>query len=263
MKLAALVRLALGLSLAAIPAAATAATVTAATFPERATLYDAALGTTPDAQGMLFTTFPFDGAAATQSFTDGATLLDSTAAIEEFAGYIARPGQVPALDRTAGYSVFATLELLEERHNESEGDHNGDGVSDRAGLSLTVLGADLRGIELAFWEDEVWAQADGSGNSEDLFTHAEGAPFDPTAGLVQYELRVRGEEYTLLADGEPLLSGPLRDYSSFSGPFGPVYRTPNLVFLGDNSGNGSGRVRVTSVSVATGGYALALPLTTR
>lgn len=230
-------------------------------FAPSALLYDAALGGTPDSQGLLFATFPFSGASATQSYDGSATLLDTTPLLAEFAGYSGRTEQVPALDRATGYSLFVTMQLLEEQHSSS--DRNGDGISDRAGFSLTLLGADVRGIELGFWENEVWAQADDSGDPEDILTHAESAAFDPTAALRSYELRVKDDGYTLLADGAPLLRGPLRDYSSFGGPFGQVYRTPNLIFLGDNSSNGSSRVRLVEVRVATAGHALALPLVER
>ena len=215
-------------------------------------LYDGALGTLPDAQGMRFITNPPLLPAVTRTFADGATLLDSTPVRGEMAGYFGRADVVPALDRAAGYSVFVTVELLEEQHD----------TPDRAGLSLTVLSSDRLGIELAFWEDEVWAQEGGGGGQDALFTHAESAPFDPTAGPVGYELRVQGDEYTLLADGAPLLRGPLRDYTPFSGPIDP-YETPNLIFLGDNSSSASARVRLSAVRISAGAWSVALPLIAR
>jgi hypothetical protein len=76
---------------------------------------------------------------------------------------------------------------------------------------------------------------------------------------VTYELRVKGDGYTLLAGDETILSGPLRNYSAFSGPIDP-YETPNFIFLGDNSSNGSARVRITGLSVDVGAWEIALPL---
>lgn len=222
-------------------------------FPQQTALYDGARGTTPDRQGMAFITRPLVGALAAQAYADGATTLDTTPAQAEQAGYFGR--QVPALDRAAGFSLVFRLQVLEEQHTSV--DHNGDGLADRAGLSVIVLGDDLRGIELGFWADEVWAQDDGVGGGQ-LFTHAEGAALD-TGRIRSYELRVEGDAYTLLADGDALLTGPLRDYTAFGGPINP-YKTPNLVFLGDDSANGSARVRLVSAAVVVGGYGVALPL---
>lgn len=225
-------------------------------FPQQTALYDSARGTTPDRQGMAFITNPLVGASATQTYGDGATTLDTTPAQIEQAGYVGQ--QVPALDRAGGFSLVFRLQVLEERHIAV--DYNGDGLADRAGFSVIVLSDDLRGVELGFWANEVWAQDDGIGGGQ-IFTHAEGAALD-TGRLRSYELRVRDDAYTLLADGAAVLAGPLRDYRAFSGPIDP-YETPNLVFLGDDNANGGARVRLVSVAVVTGGYGVALPLVGR
>src|SRR5436309_1393949 len=94
-------------------------------------LYDAALGGTPDTQGRLAYRASPD-AAATQTFADGVTTLDTTARQADSAGYFADPRAIPALDRAAGYALSFTVQLVAERHIDS--DKNGDGVGDRAGF---------------------------------------------------------------------------------------------------------------------------------
>ena len=196
-------------------------------------LYDGALGGTPDAQGFTYLTLPLVGAAARQSFADGATTLDTTAVQAESAGYFAQ--NMPVLDRNLGYTVRFTVAVEEEAHASPH----------RAGFSVIVLGQDLLGIELGFWEDEIWAQ---EGGREALFTHAEGAAFDATAGLIAYELTISGAQYALAADGEPLLAGALRDYTAFEGTFDP-YETPNFFFLGDNTASARARIRLSYAAV--------------
>lgn len=207
-------------------------------------LYDGALGTLPEAQGFVFLDLP--PGSATRSWADGATLLHTLAFTGTYAGYTAQSSLVPVLDRQAGYSVTFITQLLAESHTGS--DRNGDGVDDRAGFSLTVLSTDTLGIELGFWADRVWAQEGGSGAN--LFTQVERAQFDTTSRLITYTLAVSGTAYTLWVDGAPLLSGPLRDYTAFTGSLDP-YETPNLIFLGDNSASARAWVRLAAVSVTT------------
>jgi hypothetical protein len=130
--------------------------------PVSIVLYDGALGGTPDTQGkMRYRTSR--GAVASQSFADGCTTLDSTANQQDAAGYMAEPAAIPALDRAAGYEITFDVQLIEEYHDDS--DKNGDGVGDRAGFSVLVLGSDTKGIEIGFWADRVWAQEDGAARS--------------------------------------------------------------------------------------------------
>lgn len=184
---------------------------------ETTVLYDGRLGGTPDQQSLsyiaLFTT------AANQRYEDGVTILDTWDVAADQAGYFG-PG-APVLDRELGYTVYFSGQILREAHESRH----------RAGFTVLVVSDDLRGLELAFWENEIWAQ---EGGSEALFTHAEGAAFDTTAAVTEYELAVFGDEYALSAGGEVILSGALRDYTAFDG-FPDVYEEPNLVFLGDNT----------------------------
>lgn len=210
-------------------------------------LYDSALGSTPDRQGRLhYLTSP--GAAAVQMVVDGATTLDSSPNQSDAAGYMLAPTYLPLLDRSSGYALEWTLQVLSETHADS--DKNGDGVGDRAGFSVIVLSDDLYGIELGFWPDQIWAQEDGTAEPPHgtLFTHAEGSAFDTTQGLIHYSLAIQDDTYRLSSNETTILRGALRRYTSFKGPVNP-YRTPNFVFLGDDSGSAQAIIRLAYVSM--------------
>jgi hypothetical protein len=195
------------------------------------TLYDGALNTgTPDTQDHFsYLTDPFPPqTAASQSFANGATTLTTTLQISDKAGYFAL--SLPQLDRAAGYTVRFTVHVLEEIHNDN----------DRAGFSVIALSSDLKGIELGFWEDQVWAQSGPD------FTRAETETLDTTAGLTAYELAIHGNSYTL-SGGGATLSGPLRDYSQKGAP----YTLPNFLFLGDDTTSASARIRLAKVDLVT------------
>ena len=221
------------------------------TLEDTITLYDAALGGTPDTQGKLaFRTSP--EALATQAFADSYTILDSMASQIDSAGYFANPRTLPALDRIAGYALRFSVQLITEYHADS--DKDGDGVGDRAGFSVIVLSSDTKGIELGFWEDQIWAQEHGIAEPpvSTLFTHAESAQFDTTGRMIVYTLAVRDDSYELSSDGVTILRGQLRDYTTFEGPVNP-YRTPNFIFLGDDTGSARAVIRLAYVAVSTKG----------
>ena len=201
-------------------------------------LYDGALGSTPDAQRWVYASFPLTGAKATQSVDGATTLLDTTPAMRDMAGYFYTRPPEQALDRSIGFRLVFNLRIAEERHVN----HN------RAGFSLIVLSSDLKGVELAFWEDQIWAQTD-----RPLFTRGEASrPFNTWAGLVSYTLAIHGDTYILSADGKPILSGPLKDYSSFrTPPFDFVYRQPNFIFFGDSTGSAAARIAIASIGLKT------------
>jgi hypothetical protein len=202
-------------------------------------LYDGALNTgTPDTQGFVYLTNPFSGAQATQTFTNPVTILDTTPQRTDYAGYFAKSTLYAPLDRARGYQVRFTAQVVAESHVSN----------DRAGLSLLVMSSDKRGIELGFWENEVWAQ---EGGSSQPFTHAEGATFATTGGLTNYRLSVLGNTYNLAADGVTILSGQLRDYTAAPPPPLPVnpYTTPNLIFLGDDTSSAQAILKLAAVSM--------------
>ncbi|MCS7290212.1 MAG: hypothetical protein NZ699_13865 [Roseiflexus sp.] len=219
-------------------------------------LYDPARGGLPESQGRLrYAALPSPIDART-AFDGSGTVLTTTTDLAELAGWRIDPAQAPVLDRRVGFTLRFTLRVIEERRLPS--DDNGDGLDDRAGWSVTLLASDRRGIELGFWEDRVWAQEGGM--EPDLFTQAEGAPIDTTQSAV-YALTIRGDRYALDRDGVTVLSGPLRDYTAFSGPIDP-YETPNFIFLGDNTSRAGVRARLGVVALDIGARVM-LPLIVR
>lgn len=195
-------------------------------------LFDPNLGSLPGAQGSLF--FCSGGASVfcigpdgTQSLVAEGVVLDSTtiAAPNENTGQVGFANSLPPLvlpptplDRAAGFTLQFDLRVDFESHASN----------DRAGFSVIVISSDLRGIELGFWSDEVWAQNWAPG---DEFTHGEGAAFDTTATLTTYTLGILDNSYTLSVGGSPLLGGGLRDYSAEGVP----YAIGNFVFFGDDT----------------------------
>jgi hypothetical protein len=201
-------------------------------------LYDAASGTIPDPSLMGYTAFPPDAVSLT--YSDGVTILDTTSGgMDAYAGWVSSGATIegfPVLDRAAGVQVNFTLQLESETHDNQS----------RSGFNVIVLDKDARGIELGFWSNEIWAQNDDT--SGGLFTHGEGATFDTTAGLIEYQLTLNADSYTLTANGVPILNGPIRDYSRFEGFIDP-YETPNFLFLGDDTTSAQSRVRLRFISV--------------
>lgn len=177
-------------------------------------LYDAQPGTLPAEQGWSYAALP---GTARQTHTGSATRLDTLMSLSEAAGYALRPA--PPLDRRTGFNLVLRFHLLEARSTRPE----------RAGFSVIVLDAERRGIELGFGAGDVFAQHD-----QPLFTRGESAGFPLSNGPVEAVLSLRGDHYTLFLNRSPLLTGPVRDYTAFSG-FPDVYETPNFLFLGDNT----------------------------
>ena len=210
-------------------------------------LYDGRLGGTPDTQGKLrYWTSP--AVTATHVFADGLTILDTTTDLRDGAGFVADPALAPTLDRSTGYTLDFAVQVVAEEHAGS--DKNADGVGDRAGFSVLVLGSDAHGIELGFWTDQIWAQEAGTAEppAGTLFTHAESAAYDTTRGLTAYRLEIQADAYRLASNGTVILSGAVRDYTAFEGPVNP-YRTPNFIFLGDNTTSAQARIKLAYVAV--------------
>jgi hypothetical protein len=201
-------------------------------------LYDAASGTIPGAPLMNFTDFPVG--AAQPTFSNGATVMDTTVSGNDtYAGWISSGATIPgfpALDRTAGFQVNFTLQVENESHTNNN----------RAGFSIIILSEDAKGIELAFWQNEIWVQSDD--NTGGLFRHGEGIAFATTTGLMDYQVTIADDTYTLTANTRPILTGPVRDYSKFDG-FPDPYQTPNFLFLGDDTTSSQARVKLQFLSV--------------
>ncbi|MFM7325495.1 MAG: calcium-binding protein [Nodosilinea sp.] len=148
----------------------------------------------------------------------------------------------PSLNRGQSYRLSLQLALNSENHASNN----------RAGLSLTVIGHDQQGIELGFWTNRIWAQRGGTGST--LFTQNpnESVLFS-TQALVSYDLLVVDSRYYLTANNRLVLQGSLQNYTAFSSgalPYNP-YRTPNFLFLGDNTTSADATVTLARLGVTT------------
>lgn len=192
------------------------------------TLYDGSSNVLPGAPNWLYLTDPFVGASSVQGVGGGVTTLDTTPADGEKAGYFGT--FAPGLDQNTGYSVHWTARVIEETHDNNN----------RAGLSFIILSSDSKGVEIAFWEDEIWTQTDTP-----LFNHGEGVAYDTTASLTDYRLDVAGNQYELFANDVPILDGQLRDYSSFGFP----YNGSNFLFFGDDTSSAEANFELSHFAV--------------
>ena len=212
-------------------------------------LYDGSQNTRLDQQGWVFYATSLN---VTHTISQGTTLFDTTAVQNDFAGYMAfinngNFAHIPSLKRELGFTLSITLRVLTETHTT---DKDGDGIDDRAGFSIILLAEDKKGIEIAFWPDEIWAQQDGAAEPPNgtLFTHGEGVNFDTMAGLVNYQLSIISDVYQLTVDDNLILAGPVRDYYGFErNP--DFYETPNLIFLGDDTSQAQAQVSIAEVSL--------------
>lgn len=130
--------------------------------------------------------------------------------------------EFPRLDRDRGFAVEFQVSL----------DRSSDRRRDRAGLSLTVIADDTRGIELAFEPDAIFAQSP-------TFARAEEVAID-TQMMRSYVLSIEGDRYQLSSAGEPLVAGQLRSYRFSPRQHAPPllfnpYTTPGFIFVGDNT----------------------------
>ncbi len=204
-------------------------------------LYDGNLGTTPAAQGWLFLDDPLFASNATLTAGPTFSTLDTTTTRTDSAGLFGNlhPG-IGTLDRTAGFELIMDLRIDSEGH-----DH-----VDRGGFSVIFIANDLRGLETAFWTDEVWVYEDDDGGLSpgDLFTHAEGAFIDTTQTIVRYTWTVQGAAYSLAANGSTILTGSLRDYTGFMGAPDP-YEIPNFIFFGDDTSSADASVEIARVEL--------------
>lgn len=167
------------------------------------------------------------GGSATQTVVSGGVRLvtDNTvmSGYSNYAGFTHKNNAFPSLDRSQGFELAFTARINAESHLNNH----------RAGFSVILLGSDRRGVELGFWGDEIWAQRETP-----LFTHGEGVAVDTTVTR-NYRLRIQGDDYSLLADANPLLNGQIKDYTAFGLP---PYTLSNFVFLGDDTSSASADV---------------------
>lgn len=221
-------------------------------------LYDAAVQPTvaPPGQGWLGSGF----FGMTQTISAAGTELIPTGSLPNntFGGFSNRlapisfpPFQVhagalvnpafPLLLRDAGYSLTLGFRVRSESHSSN----------DRAGFSITLIGNDLQGIELGFQAGSIFAQA----AAPSLFVAAENNMSTAVTSLLAdyrvWQLDVLGGGYVLSQGGKAVLSGALRDYSSYSGFGEDAYRTKNFLFLGDNTSSAQATFGISYAAITT------------
>ena len=211
-------------------------------------LYTPALGTAPSSQSWLSLTnlnLTTPSTTATETVSGSGATLDTTADQNIYAGYsnFTLPSLVnanfPTLDNTVGYEISFEMQLLEEsRTNEN-----------RAGFSLVAVSQDAtKAIELGFQQtSETTGNIFAQGGP--TFEAAENVSFN-TNEATSYTLAVQGDTYTLFADGAQILTGALRDYTSFEGAIDP-YETSNFIFLGDDTTSAQGSFLLSQVAIET------------
>jgi len=189
---------------------------------------------------------PMGAGLATQSVGGGATTLTTTKQRSDKAGYFSEfpfpPFSLPkhpgigTLNSSVGFTVLFTVQITLNSEDHS-------GSDNRAGFSVIVLDSNAEGVELGFWEDEIWAQDDSP-----LHTHSttEKKAFNTTTALTQYQLVFQGTTYSLSSGGSDLFNGDLKDYSASTNP---VYDLENFMFFGDNTTSASGEVSISRIEL--------------
>ena len=220
------------------------------------TLYDASLGTLPSEQSWVSFSNPggitYQGTMTRMTTTPNYGDVGVVSTELTFGG-LARHPLMPVLNIADGFEVSFSLQILSESHNMSRDDNN-DGLLDRAGFSVLILSTDLRGIEIAFFIDKIWAYEDDKTNAGDKFTQAENAVFDTTK-FVRYKLVGSEGGYSLFADGVNILSGHWRTYHpSGVDPFKNPYDNPSSLFFADNTQSAASDILLGDISVEIGPF---------
>ncbi|MFT4560505.1 MAG: hypothetical protein ACI9BW_000239 [Gammaproteobacteria bacterium] len=211
-------------------AALSCGVVNLSAYAAQVSLYDASQGNLPAQQGSLV----FANFGTSETLAPAGVDLDSAPLDSNRGGYTA---VLTSLNRNTGVNLDFALQIQSESHL---------GNANRAGFSTILLTNDNFGIELGFWENTIFAQ-DAS------FTSAESISFDTTGALTSFSLQILGSDYSLVANGLPILGGSLRDYST-SGVivFGiPIYQISNYLFLGDDTQSAQAQVTLGDISITT------------
>ncbi|PSB55686.1 choice-of-anchor Y domain-containing protein [Chamaesiphon polymorphus] len=220
-------------------------------------LYDGTSGVTPDLYNAPNSYLSFTNlGTGTQTASGGATTLNTTleATYAGYSNYNSGGSLVnssfPVLDNSIGYTLSFTFKANSQTNNGTNGDF-------RAGFSAIVLGNDNRGIEIGFRKQntkvagltpDIFSQNDSNFNSLGEQNNTIGTILD---NLSTYQLNVLGNTYQLTSGGNTLLTGLVRDYTGATGPLSAVYRTPNFIFLGDNTTSAGASVDITNISITT------------
>ncbi|MBW4505006.1 MAG: DUF4347 domain-containing protein [Scytonematopsis contorta HA4267-MV1] len=222
-------------------------------------LYDGSLNTLPQAQGWSYS----GSRGVTPTAINNVTNLNTIANNSLNASF----SNINAtLNNTTGYIVSFTAQILAELR-ALNANKNNDGKDDRAGFSLIVVSSDnKKAIELGFWTDRIWAQEDGTtqefaylepaddiprNDFRTLFTQGEFANYNTTSSLINYDLAVQGNTYTLFANSNAILSGRLRDYTAFDKIIPSPYQQSNLIRFGDNTTSARANINLAKVAVTT------------
>ncbi|MEP6756525.1 MAG: hypothetical protein ABJA67_13550 [Chthonomonadales bacterium] len=212
-------------------------------------LYDGASNVTPSDVSWGWS---FAGAGSvTPPGGSGFTGLSTTANDAFQAGYARNTPT--ALFASLGWNLRFDMQVTAEDHSNPTGDKNADGLSDRGGVSVIALGADHLGVELTFWNNEVWTQ-----EQSPLFVHdtvLDRAFMNTTttgtgsAGLIRYDLLVNGSSYRLYVNGSSTaaMTGTLKNYTG--GP--AIYNTPNFLFFGDDTTSARGSFNLSRVAITS------------
>lgn len=187
------------------------------------TFYDGTVDASPTAHGLLYGSFPFQ---SFYSASGGMTSLNTSSSDSIYAGF--GEATIP-LDRTTGYDV-----RFDVRIDASSGN------ATRAGFSVIAIGNDLKGVEIAFKPNSIFAQ------NQTFTAAAESASFDTTS-FTRYDLSIVGNVYTLTANNSTtVLTGPLKDYSGYpiTPPLPNPYVTANSLFFGDDSTSAGGTTAI-------------------
>ena len=216
-------------------------------------LYDGALGTdntynptTPgwlsgELVGLTQTVTPGEGTAVALSvppvpFFSGNSALGGYSS-NFSSGAVVNPA-FPSLDRSVGFSLGLGFLVSQESHS---------GNLNRAGFSIILIGSDLKGVEIGFQNDRIFAQNDSTGG---IFTAGESTTTPAVIGTSfnRWDLAIQSNGYALTRGGAAVLSGALRDYSS-SGI--TAYTTPNYLFFGDDTQSAQAAFAINFASITT------------
>lgn len=201
-------------------------------------LYDGNRQSLPDKQGWLYLLDPPVFNLSRQVLVERGFNLNTQRNPIDQAGYFARtpqsvhPHLPETFDRMRGYRIDFSLQLLAENHASP----------DHAGFSIIVISGDLKGIELGFGMDAIFAQSADRTRAESINELPFG--FD---SYVDFVLEIEGEQYILRANDSEILTGSLRDYSALGSP----YDIANFLFFGDASTFASASANIRSIRIDT------------
>lgn len=225
------------------------------------TLYDGSSGVTPDQYNSPSPWLTFATANAnfltpnvlgtqTVNTSNNSTTLNSNSANSIYAGYsnynsptTIGNSSFPTLDRNTGYQLTFTVKINSQTTNSTT----------RAGFSVIALSSDKQGIEIGFRNSDIFSQDNSSFNKIGEQATNTTVPNIATllASLTTYNLTISGSNYTLTSGATNLLSGAVRDYTTANGFGTDVYRTPNFIFLGDDTTSARASIDLANVTLTT------------